>query len=97
MESTETPRSNWTFLTNHAHVLVALHRNPDLRQHEIGQAVGITLSAVQRIINDLEQDGYLTRQRLGRRNRYRINPDGPLRHPLEANHTIAELLDSVEA
>lgn len=83
---------SWTFLTNHAHVLIAIDRNPDLRQRDISHAVGITVGAVQRIIHELEADGYLKREKIGRRNRYQVNPDLGLRHPLEATHTVGDLL-----
>ncbi|MGB5755593.1 MAG: helix-turn-helix domain-containing protein [Acidimicrobiales bacterium] len=87
----------WTFLTNHAHVLIAIQRNPELRQRDISHAVGITIGAVQRIIDDLEKGGYVTRARVGRRNTYKIEPDRPLRHPLENNHTVDELLNTLKA
>jgi hypothetical protein len=87
----------WTFLTNHAHVLIALHRDPELRQRDISYAVGITIGAVQRIIDDLETGGYITRTKIGRRNRYQISPKRPLRHPLEAGHLVDELLTILEA
>ncbi len=85
----------WTFLTNHAHVLLAISRDPELRQREIGDLVGITEGAAQRILHELEQDGYLARERVGRRNRYAVISDRPLRHPLEAGHTIEELVDTL--
>jgi len=85
----------WTFLTNHAHVLVAISRNPELRQREISSLVGITEGAVQRILNDLEGAGYLARERVGRRNRYVVIGGRPLRHPLENGHTIEEIIDTV--
>jgi DNA-binding HxlR family transcriptional regulator len=88
------PRS-WTFLTNHAHVLIAISRNPELRQREIGDLVGITEGAVQRIVNELEDDGYVARERVGRRNRYVVIGGRPLRHPLEAGHSIEEIIDTV--
>lgn len=84
--------SRWTFLTNHAHVLVCLDADPDLRGWEIAQRVGITERATQKIIGDLVSEGYLTRTRVGRRNSYALNRDVPLRHPLEAGHTVGELL-----
>lgn len=87
----------WTFLTNHTHILVAVRRNPELRQREIADLVGITEGAVQRIIGELEDAGYLTRHRVGRRNRYVVTEDLPLRHPLERNHTIGELLRQLSA
>jgi DNA-binding MarR family transcriptional regulator len=84
--------AGWTFLTNHAHVLVCLARDADLRQRDLAQAIGITEGAVQVILNDLEAEGYLTRERVGRRNRYRLALDQPLRHPLEARHTVGEVI-----
>lgn len=87
---------SWTFLTNHTHVLIAIHRDPELRQRDIAHVVGITVGAVQRIIHELEVEGYLTHEKVGRRNRYEVNKDLPLRHPLESHHTIGELLDSLD-
>lgn len=87
----------WTFLTNHAHVLVLLSRDPSLVLRTVAQQVGITERAVQRIIADLQEDGYLERTRVGRRNQYRIRPAQPLRHPIEAHRTIGDLLRLVDA
>ncbi len=87
---------SWTFLTNHAHVLLAVHRNPELRQRDISYQVGITTGAVQRILHELESGGYLTRTRTGRRNSYQVLADKPLRHPLENHHTVADLLESLD-
>lgn len=84
---------SWTFLTNHAHVMVALSRDPDLRQRDLSYVVGITPGAVQRILDDLENAGYLKREKVGRRNHYEIIHRTPLRHPLEGQHTLGELLD----
>lgn len=86
---------SWTFLTNHAHVLLALHRDPDLRQRDIAGLVGITEGAVQRILNELEHTGYLSIQRIGRRNHYEVKTDNELRHPLDAGHTVGEVLESL--
>ena len=88
---------SWTFLTNHAHVLIAIDRDPELRQRDIAYAVGITVGAVQKIIQELERGGYLERERVGRRNRYRVNHDLPLRHPLEENHSVGDLLTTLDA
>ena len=85
--------SSWTFLTDHSHVLLALYRNPDLRQRDIAHLVGITEGAVQRILADLEAGGYLDIHRIGRRNHYRVHPELGLRHPLERDHTIGEVLE----
>ena len=91
----ESARQGWTFLTNHAHVLIAISRNPELRQRDISQLVGITEGAVQRILHELEDAGFLVRERVGRRNRYHVDADRSLRHPLERDHTVAEILRSV--
>jgi predicted transcriptional regulator len=87
---------SWTFLTNHGHVLIAISRNSDARQRDIAYAVGITVGAVQRIINELEEGGYLESERIGRRNRYHVLDDQPLRHPLENQHTVHDLIASLE-
>ncbi len=86
----------WTFLTNHAHVLLAIARDPDLRLRDIADLVGITERTAVGIVSDLEEGGYIRRERAGRRNRYVMNPDRPLRHPLEAHHEVGELLQAIE-
>ena len=92
MQAPETPVPSWTFLTNHAHVLIAISRDPEARQRDIAYAVGITVGAVQRILGELEQEGYIRSERIGRRNRYHVIEDGPLRHPLEDQHTVRDLI-----
>lgn len=87
---------SWTFLTNHAHVLIAISRNSELRQRDIAHVVGITTGAVQRIINELEAGGYLSTQRVGRRNSYTIDASKHLRHPLEDQHSINDLISSLD-
>ncbi len=90
----------WTFLSNHTHVLGCLAGNGDQILREVAHKVGITERAVQRIVADLEQAGVLQRERDprdARRNRYRINTDVYLRHPLEAHCRIGALLDLVTA
>ena len=82
----------WTFLTNHAHVLLAIAREPTARLRDVADAVGITERAAQTIVADLEAAGYLHRERVGRRNQYTINPAGRFRHPAEADHRIGDLL-----
>lgn len=86
----------WTFLTNHAHVLIAISRDPEARQKDIAFAVGITVGAVQRIIGELEHEGFIRSERVGRRNRYLIISDKSLRHPLENQHTIEDLITSLD-
>lgn len=84
--------ADWTFLTNHAHVLLCVARDPGIRHRDVAVRVGITERAAQRIVADLVEAGYLERTREGRRNRYRLNPELPLRHPLERSHQIGEIL-----
>lgn len=86
------PTARWTFLTNHSHVLILLSQDPTLVLREVAARVGITERAVQRIITDLEEAGFLERERQGRRNRYRIRGQQPLRHPIESHHTVGELI-----
>ncbi|MFA9270169.1 MAG: helix-turn-helix transcriptional regulator [Baekduiaceae bacterium] len=83
---------SWTFLTNHAHVLLCIARDPETRLRDVAVAVGITERAAQRIVGELEEAGYLERRREGRRNVYELRDDRPLRHPLEEQHVIGELL-----
>lgn len=85
----------WTFLTNHAHVLAVLHSDPELVLREVAVRVGITERAVQRIVQDLEEEGFIRREKVGRQNRYHVHLDKPLRHPIEAHRKIGDLLDLV--
>jgi DNA-binding MarR family transcriptional regulator len=87
--------NGWTFLTNHTHVLVCLLRNPETRLRDVATQVGITERAVQRIVAELEQSAVITREKDGRRNRYTINTQTALRHPLEQGVTVAELLEKI--
>ncbi|MCA8965377.1 MAG: winged helix-turn-helix transcriptional regulator [Planctomycetes bacterium] len=92
-KKTEPPTTApWTFFTNHAHVLVLLARDPELRLRDVAERVEITERAVQRIVGELAAGGYLQVERIGRRNRYRIIDRHPLRHPVEAGTTLRELL-----
>ena len=86
----------WTFLSNHGHVLVALSRDPRARLRDLAQAVGITERSVLLILSDLEEEGILERIREGRRNRYVLHLDAPLRHSLEEHRTVGELVAMVE-
>lgn len=88
----ETSGTQWTFLTNHAHVLVLLAQNPSLVLRQVALQVGITERAVQRVIADLEAGGFIEREKVGRQNHYRIRTSQPLRHPIEAHRTIGDLL-----
>lgn len=85
----------WTFLTNHAHVLICIAEDPKVRIRDLAARVGITERAIQKIITELEQAGYLTHTREGRRNVYRVRRNQPLRHPIERHRTVAVLIDLV--
>jgi DNA-binding MarR family transcriptional regulator len=85
----------WTFLSNHAHVLISLHRNPEIRLREVAQIVGITERAVQKIVKDLEEGGIVEKRREGRRNIYTLHTDKLLRHPVECHRSVGDLLDAL--
>jgi DNA-binding transcriptional ArsR family regulator len=85
----------WTFLSNHGHVLLCIAEDQEARLRELAIRVGITERAVQRIITDLEEAGYLSRVREGRRNRYELHVDRHLRHPLVAHREVSALLDLI--
>lgn len=82
----------WTFFTNHAHVLVCLADDGEMRLRDVATRVGITERAVQRIVAELEEGGVLERERDGRRNHYTIKPNVPLRHPIESHRTVGDIL-----
>jgi hypothetical protein len=73
--------ADWKFITNHAQVLLCVAHDPEIRLREIAQSCGITERAAHRIIADLEEAGYITRERVGRRNRYQFHPEVSMRHP----------------
>mgnify|MGYP002400422039 CR=1 FL=1 len=87
----------WTFLSNHAHVVLCLVQDTDPTVREIAARVGVTERAVHRILVELEEAGYLTRKRDGRRNTYQVHRSRPLRHPIEAHRTIGALIDAVSS
>jgi DNA-binding MarR family transcriptional regulator len=87
------PERQWTFLSNHGHVLVQLNRDPNLRIRDIADAVGITERSTQAILVDLETHGYVTVTRIGRRNQYQLNPNSKFRHPAEDQKPISALLE----
>jgi DNA-binding MarR family transcriptional regulator len=90
------PRSGWTFLSNHAHVLIALAKDPDLRIRDLADEIGITERAVAQILTDLQEAHVLTRRRSGRRNVYEVNRTAPLRHRVESHRTVGDLLRLAE-
>lgn len=88
----EVAGSHWTFLTNHSHVIILLARYPSMVLRHVAARVGITERAVQRIIVDLEAEGFLEREKVGRQNHYRVLTDRPLRHSIEAHRSLGDLL-----
>lgn len=95
-QSTEpTETAQWTFLTNHAHVLLSLAQDPEALMRDVAAAVGITERAVQRIVAELEAAGYLVKSREGRRNRYEVKTALPLRHPIERHCQVGHLVRMV--
>lgn len=88
-------KGGWTFLSNHTHVLLCLFQDPHVRLRDIATQVGITLRMVQNIVADLAEDGFVTIEKDGRNNVYRLHLAKRLRHPLESHRTIGEVLELV--
>jgi DNA-binding MarR family transcriptional regulator len=88
-------RAGWTFLSNHAHVLLSLAGDGSLLVREVAERVGITERAVLKILADLEASGALSRVREGRRNRYEVHLTVPLRHPIERHRCVGDLVSMV--
>lgn len=87
----------WRFVTNHAHVLACIAADPAVRLRDVAETVGITERSAATIVADLEVAGYLTKTRDGRRNRYEVHDELPLRHPRHRHHTVGELLRFLQA
>lgn len=88
----EGTKPNWSFLTNHARVLICIAHDPGIRLREIGEAVGITERAAHRIVVELADAGYISRERNGRRTRYTIKSHLPLPDPLAREQKLGDLL-----
>jgi hypothetical protein len=84
------------FVTNHAHVLQIVSADPTVRIRDIAQTVGITERTAAQIVSDLEEAGYLTKTRDGRRNHYQVHGELPLRHPQHRHHTVGDLIRFLE-
>ncbi|MFO0676568.1 MAG: hypothetical protein U0169_08545 [Polyangiaceae bacterium] len=91
--ATATGAHPWTFLTNHAHVLVCIAEDPTARIRDLAARVGVTERAIQKIVLELEEGGFLSHEREGRRNVYRVRASQPLRHPVERHRSVASLLE----
>jgi predicted ArsR family transcriptional regulator len=85
----------WTFLTNHALVLVYLARHPQITALELSMSIGITERAVRKIIADLEEEGYISKTKAGRRVTYSINQKLPLRHQTQQDKSVEKLLGAL--
>jgi DNA-binding transcriptional ArsR family regulator len=90
-------RRSWTFITNHAHVLLAVAQDPRLRVEDIAAAARITQRSAYRILSDLVEAGYLRRTRVGRRNRYELARDLLLGDPVVEEDTVSDLLSLIRA
>jgi predicted transcriptional regulator len=89
------PNGKWTFLSNHTHVLICIVKDPTVRMRDLADEVGITERAIQRIVADLRDAGYLSLERKGRRNHYLVHTQRPMRHPVESHCLVSELLDPI--
>src|SRR3954451_702544 len=87
-----TAPSRWDFLTNHAHVMLCVAKDPGIRLRDVATAVGITERSAHKLLSELVDDGYVERERHGRRNRYEVKLELPLRHPLVREHEVGDLL-----
>ena len=87
--------TNWTFISHHGHVLLAISRNPDVRIDELSEITGVTARSVVNILRDLEDGGYLSKTKSGRNNHYEINLESNLRHTTSSNRTVGDLVSSL--
>jgi DNA-binding MarR family transcriptional regulator len=94
MSSDEQPKT-WTFLTNHAQVLLCLAESPDIRLRDVAERVGITERATQRILAELIEAGYVKSERIGRRNRYTVDRQHAMRHSAQLGYEIGALLEAL--
>jgi DNA-binding MarR family transcriptional regulator len=92
-QGSQAPTAGWDFLTNHAHVLICVADDPGIRLRDIAAAVGITERAAHRFVSELVEEGYLLRERDGRRNRYQVVPERPQTHPLVQERAVGDLLE----
>jgi DNA-binding MarR family transcriptional regulator len=86
---------NWTLLSHHAHVLIALAKNPDFTIDELARILGVTSRSVVNVLNDLVEEGYISKTKDGRNNHYDINREAPLRHETSQGKSVSDLLESL--
>ena len=91
-----TAEKSWKFVTNHTQVLLSIARDRDVRMRDIAETVGITERAAQRIVSELIDAGYVSRERVGRRNHYVVNPELKMRHPSQRDHEVGGLLELLQ-
>jgi predicted ArsR family transcriptional regulator len=89
-------RPSWTFITSHGSILLEVAREPNATVREIASGAGVTERQAHRVLADLAEEGYIVRERVGRRNRYRVQPRKPMRHPSFADRQIGELLAALK-
>ena len=87
--------TKWTFLSHHAHVLIALSDNPELTMDELAKIEGVTTRSVVNVLNDLVEAGYITKERQGRKNHYTINLSSPLRHQTSTDRNVGDLISAL--
>ncbi|MEK9987282.1 MAG: helix-turn-helix domain-containing protein [Aquiluna sp.] len=87
--------TDWTFISHHGHVLLAISRNPDVKIDELSEITGVTTRSIVNILKDLEVGGYLTKTKSGRNNHYEINLNSKLRHTTSSNRTVGDLVSSL--
>jgi DNA-binding transcriptional regulator PaaX len=97
MAPTSADSGSWTLLTAHGRTLVEIARNPDSRMIDIAAVVGVTERTAQAIVADLEEAGYLSRERIGRRNRYTVDPGHGFRHSAQEGHLVGPFLELLAA
>ena len=85
-------KKKWTFLSNHGRILAYVNEHPGATTQSMANKAGLSVAGVQNILGDLEEEGYLTRTKVGRSNHYRTNPERPMRHRLERHHSVGEVL-----
>lgn len=86
---------SWTFLSHHAHILIALDRDPDLTIDRLAEILGLTSRSVVNVLNDLVGDGYLSKSKDGRNNHYTINRNAALRHETSQGRNVGDLIESL--
>jgi DNA-binding IclR family transcriptional regulator len=95
--STRGESKSWTFVTSHTQVLLCLARDPNMRLRDVAETVGITERAAQRILGDLVEEGYVQRERVGRRNHYTIDGAITMRHASQRNLEVGQLLGLLQS